>query len=216
MMTTLPFISSFHKGSYEGSAARYKHIYFNCTWNTFLIYAMVVATMLISYETTKNLVKLVTRQHARVSMVTLMALSVYPHYYTLWSYFNAYNDDFYEQFWHQAVFSVTEVLSSVCVYQMCNSQMALPVRKLLVVINIAVFHIMASAMDQFVVNVIQSGGQWHQFSRDLSFMVIDFVHLIVSSWHLLKLSRKSVMGFKSEMFYSVITTCFLIAVSRIL
>ena len=205
-------------GSYEEYPARYKHVYFNYTRNTLLIYTLLVTAVTLTYEVTKNLVKLIARQHARMSMVILLATSIYPHYYTFWSYFNAYNDDFYDQFWHQALFSSTEILSSFCVYRMCSKKRTLSHGKLLIVATIGAFHIVASAMDQFVYNVVRVGGEWHQFSRDLSFMAVDVLHLVISSCHLVKGSREFMNSaqLRSYAFYSMVIFCFLVAVCRIL
>ena len=211
-------ISFLLPGLYEEYPARYKHIYFNYTWNTLLIYTLLVTSVTLTYEVTKNLVKLIARQQARISMVILLATSIYPHYYTFWSYFNAYNDDFYDQYGHQALFSSTEILSSFCVYQMCSKKWTLSHRKLLIVVTIGAFHIVASAMDQFVYNVVRVGGEWHQFSRDLSFMTVDVLHLIIPICYLVKGSRDFLNSaqFRSYAFYSMVTFCLLVAVCRIL
>jgi hypothetical protein len=34
-------------------------------------------------------------------MAALFFGSIYPHYYAWWAYFNYYNDDYYNQWWHQ-------------------------------------------------------------------------------------------------------------------
>ena len=206
------------QGSYEEYPARYKHVYFNYTWNTLLIYTLLVTSVTLTYEVSKNLLKLIARQQARMSMVILLAASIYPHYYTFWSYFNAYNDDFYDQFWHQALFSSTEILSSSCVYQMCNQKLTLSLGKLFIVATIGAFHIVASAMDQFVYNVVRVGGEWHQFSRDLSFMAVDVLYLVISSWHLVKSSRDFMNSaqLRRYMLYPMVTFCLLVTVCRIL
>ncbi len=57
---------------------------------------------------------------------------------------------------------------------------------LLVILTISTFHVAASALDQFVKNVIKQQGQWHQFARDTGFMTTDILHFMVALWHLVK------------------------------
>ena len=184
-------------GSYEKQPGVYHHVYFNCTSNTIIIYILLLVTVILTYEMVKNVTKLVARKQARISMVMLLATSLYPNYYTFWVYFNAFNDDFYKQVWHQAVFSVTELVSSYCVYHMCNRQEDLSLRKLLAVISIAIFHISSSAMDQFVSNVLRRGGKMHQISRDIGLMVCDIIHLIIPTLYLIS-KLKHVVSLSSQ------------------
>ena len=79
------------------------------------------------------------------------------------------------------------------------------------------WRIVASAMDQFVNNVIRVGGEWHQFSRDLSFMAVDVLHLVISICYLVKDSRDFMNSaqLRSYVFYSMVTFCLLVALCRI-
>lgn len=117
-------------------------------------------------------------------MTLAVVASVYPHYYTWWSYVNAWNDDFYEQFYHQALFSFTEICSTFLILPMCNKSRPVELRRLLIVFIIALVHVMASAYDQFVKNVLWRLGDWHQFTRDVSFMATDFITLFVAVFKL--------------------------------
>jgi len=45
-------------------------------------------------------------------MGILYMLSIYPHYYSWWNYFNYYNEGFYDQWYHQFYFTCTEIISS--------------------------------------------------------------------------------------------------------
>ncbi len=192
-------------------------MYFNSTWNTLVIYLLTLVSIVALYELTKNLVKLVARRQARISMVMLVTSSIYAHYYSYWTYFNAYNDDFYDQFWHQAIFTVTEIVSTVCVFQMCKKNTSLDSSQLLTVVTIAVFHIVANCLDQFVTNVVQNAGEWHQFTRDVGFMTVDFLHLVVSGYHLHEMTKESTehSQLASEGCFSVVAVCLLLFVSRI-
>ena len=75
--------------------------------------------------------------------------------------------------------------------------------KLLIVATIGAFHIVASTMDQFFYNVVRVGGEWHQFSRDLSFMTVDVLHQVISSCHLVKESHDFMNSTQSKSYVSI-------------
>ncbi len=154
-------------------------MYFNASWNTFIIYFLSVLTLVTAYEVVKQLTSLILRGDARVSMVTLLISSLYSHFYSFWVYFNIFNDDFYAQFWHQALFTSTELLSTVLVYQMCSRTVALKSRNLLAILTVAVFHILCSVVDNFFQNVVRRGGALNQVVRDLGLMSADLLHFVV-------------------------------------
>ena len=52
---------------------------------------------------------------ARIRMVLLFLLAVYPNYYSWWVFVNYYNDEFYSQYWHQVFFTATEICSTLTV-----------------------------------------------------------------------------------------------------
>ncbi|KAK3109111.1 hypothetical protein FSP39_023295 [Pinctada imbricata] len=111
------FLPYLHIGSYESQfAVRYKHIYFNSTWQTLAIFIITAAIFVIVYESFKRLIKLIIQRKVRWSMLILILMDVYPHYYSWWMYFNYINDGFYSQMIHQTFFSVTEFASSVAIF----------------------------------------------------------------------------------------------------
>lgn len=76
-------------GPYEAGVARYKHMYFNATENTFKIWALTVVCTIVFYECTKNVVRLCLDGQLRYDMVLLFLLSVFSHYYS-WSVVTIY------------------------------------------------------------------------------------------------------------------------------
>ena len=165
------------KVGYEKTPAGYKHVYFNVTANTMMIWIITVCAVITLYESTKHLFKLYWKNSLRLSMVLLFVCSIYSNYYTWWSYFNYINDDFYTQWMHQLMFSVSELLSSVIILYHCDSRTELKPRLVLMVVNIAAFHILASCWDQFVSNVVLQGGDIHQWTRDIGFMIPDILNI---------------------------------------
>ncbi|RXG63742.1 hypothetical protein Avbf_05775 [Armadillidium vulgare] len=51
----------------------------------------------------------------RPTMFVLLCSSIFPHYYSYWSFFNYWNDEFYKQFYHQLYFTITELISTAAV-----------------------------------------------------------------------------------------------------
>ncbi len=149
------------------------------------MWVMSVVAGVLCYETTKHLVRLYQTGTLRKQWLLLLISSIYPHYYTWWSYFNAWNDDFYEQWWHQALFSITELVSTLYVIQLCDLHNSVQRRPIMVIFVIAVFHIVASGLDQFISNVVYQQGEWYQTARDLGFMTVDLLHLVISAHQLL-------------------------------
>ena len=178
-------------GSYEEYPARYKHVYFNCTKNTLLIYITIAVLIIGTYQISASLVKYYLKGQLRYSMACLLITSIYPHYYTGWAYINAFNDEFYEQFWHQALFSITELISTICMFNLSNRKKPLSMDFLLVILTVSAFHVAASALDQFITNVIKRQGQWHQFTRDLGFMTTDILHFVIALWHLVRSTSRT-------------------------
>lgn len=125
-------------------------------------------------------------------LIPLLA-SVYPHYYSWWSYFNYWNDDFYFQWNHQLFFSITELISTIVVILMCDSSRPLHPLELLAVIDIAIVHIITSSGDQFWTNIIRNRGMWHQRVRDLGFMVPDLINVFVPAFFLWQLASQKRM-----------------------
>ena len=69
-------------------------------------------------------------------MLLLFSITIYPHYYSWWMYVNYYNDDFYNQYWHQLFFTVTELISTTIVMHLINSDNLVTTRKILMIMGL--------------------------------------------------------------------------------
>ena len=112
-------------------------------------------------------------------MLLLLLGSLYPHYYSWWAYFNAFNDEFYSQFLHQGIFSFTEMTSTLVIIYLCDTRTSVKPVLLLIVIDVACLHVLGNLSDQFIVNVLKAEGEWHQVIRDLSFMFCDLLNIFI-------------------------------------
>ncbi|XP_046684181.1 uncharacterized protein LOC124369984 isoform X1 [Homalodisca vitripennis] len=175
---------SIFKGPYESGVASYKHVYFNSTSNSFKIWTLTVTCIILLYESTRRLTKLVLQKRVRYSMTLLFVSSMFSHYYSWWMFFNYWNDEYYFQWYHQVFFSVTEVVSSAQVLLLADRQVGLTVARTLPVVTIAFIHILASCSDQFFHNVLQGEGYSYQVVRDIGFMISDLLHVMIPLWHL--------------------------------
>jgi len=90
-------------GSYEDEAVGYKNVYFNVNANTLIMWSSTVLGMILLYEAVRYQLRLCMERRLRLSASLLLSASIYPHYYTWWLYFNAFNDEFYQQFYHQVM-----------------------------------------------------------------------------------------------------------------
>jgi len=178
------------KGGYERGAGIYKHIYFNATLQTFLIWSLTVVHVIVLYESIKYLITLALKSQLRYRMVLVFLSSVYPHYYSWWSYFNYFNDDFYSQFSHQLLFTITELASTLMVLYLANSNIKAGPVQLLFIITIAASHIFVSCWDQFINNVLLREGYLHQVLRDIGFMLPDIIHILLPVQELMLYGRK--------------------------
>ncbi|KAG7163969.1 uncharacterized protein LOC121872282 [Homarus americanus] len=177
------------KGIYERGPGGYKHVYFNITPNTLKIWFVTVLAVILLYETVKKVVRLYITGEIRWSMLVLLGASIYPHYYSWWSYFNYWNDDFYSQWNHQLFFSFTELASTISVVNLLDKSISVTAKRALVIVSIAILHIMTSGFDQFVNNVVQGNGMLHQVLRDIFFMIPDILHLILPLVELKKIAQ---------------------------
>lgn len=75
---------------------------------------------------------------------------------------NYYNDEFYSQWQHQTLFTVTELGSTAVVIHLANKDNPVTNRKVLLIVGVALVHIFGSGGDQFVFNVIRGQGYSHQ------------------------------------------------------
>ena len=165
-------------GSYQKGVGGYKHVYFNLTSNTLWIWISTVALVLVIYECVRYLINLHFSRALRLSMFVLIISVLYTHYYTWWMYFN-YLDDFYTQWNHQAFFTITELLSTGMVLYLCNRRHEVSPRALLVIISVAVLHIVAAGVDQFVLHVLFGEGAYYQNIRDIGLMIPDLLNLVI-------------------------------------
>ena len=72
---------------------------------------------------------------ARIRMVILLLLTIYPHYYSWWMFINYYNDEYFAQYWHQVFFFVTELCSTGFVLSSVNRELPFTQRKLLMIVR---------------------------------------------------------------------------------
>ena len=98
----------------------YKHVYFNCTQNTLIMWSMTVISVIGLYEAVRHIFTAIYFGCARPRMAVLFLTSIYSHVYGWWACFNYYNDDFFDQFWHQMFFSLTELASTIMVVHLVN------------------------------------------------------------------------------------------------
>lgn len=165
------------KAGYESGVGRYHHIYFNVTWQTFVIWTITVFAIVAMYEAAKYIFILISRGQARYKMLVAFSASIFPNFYGWWMYFNYYNDDFYSQFWHQLFFSITEFVSTLFILHLIDTKNPLTKKKINAIIGIALVHIFIASWDQFIVNVIKGQGKLHQVIRDLGFMFPDIINV---------------------------------------
>lgn len=167
------------KAGYETGTGSYKHVYFNATWQTGMMWACTLLTAILLYEAVKYLGNLYIQGRLRWRMAALFMAAVYPHYYAAWALWGYLNDDYYEQVWHQLLFSVTELASTIAVLQLADTELQASPQRLMVIVGIAGGHVMTSAWDQFVGNVMRGEGGLHQVLRDLGFMLPDLLHILL-------------------------------------
>ncbi|XP_013407101.1 uncharacterized protein LOC106171339 isoform X2 [Lingula anatina] len=172
------------RGRYEYPVSSYKHVYFNATSNTFYIWTLTVLVLFLTYDAIKYLVGVLRRGTCRRRWLFTLLVSVYPHYYSWWSYFNYWNEDFYQHWAHHMLFAVTELVSTVVVLNLCDSGHRVKTWKLLAVFSINLAHILISGIDQFIEHVVFSKGFAFQSLRDVGLMLPDIVHVAVPVWEL--------------------------------
>lgn len=70
-------VYSLYSGQYEEpGTTRYKHVYFNATWQTFRIWIFTVLFVLMAYESVKYLIPLIRRKNIRTSMLILYIVNM--------------------------------------------------------------------------------------------------------------------------------------------
>lgn len=177
------------KGPYERGPSGYKHVYFNATSNTFKIWAVTILFVILAYEACKRTVWLYMSGELRSMMLVLLGFSIYPHYYSWWSYFNYWNDDFYRQWNHQLFFSITEMASTMAVVYLLDKNVSVTSARVLIIVDIAILHVVSSGFDQFVDNVVNGNGALHQVLRDIFFMIPDILHITLPLLELRRVAK---------------------------
>jgi hypothetical protein len=187
-------------GSYEYPPSGYKHIYFNATFATLKICLLSVACVLAAYETIRHLYNIARYSRIRPTMLLLVLVSIYPHYYTWWSYFSYLNEQFYDHWYHDMFFSITEWISTIVALHLCDVKNEFTTWKLLIIISINIVHVFVAGLDQFAVHVILKKGFGFQNARNLGLMIPDWVFVIVSFYELFKMMREKNLKL-TELFY---------------
>ncbi|KAK3575856.1 hypothetical protein CHS0354_034452 [Potamilus streckersoni] len=171
------------RGEYEQPGkTMYKHVYFNATWQTLCIWFLTVIFILLAYESIKYLIPLARRRNLRISMFILYVINIYPHYYSWWSYFSYYNEDFYSYYKHHMLFTVTELMSSAVVLNLCDIRNEFISWKILTLVSINIMHVLVGGMDQFIHEVIYGHGARFHKARNIGLMVPDILHVVVPLW----------------------------------
>ena len=158
----MAFWANSFTGPYEDGVARYKHIYFNAAPNTFKIWALTVAAVILLYECLKYLFKLIRFGQLRCTMALLFLISLHSHYYAWWAHFNYWNDDFYPLWSHQMFYTVTELICTAMAVLYLDRRKELESVPLVVIGAIGLFHVIHGSLDQFIQNVVMGDGRLHQ------------------------------------------------------
>ena len=140
--------------------------------------------VLIAYECVKYLSVVILKRQLRMNMFVLFLSSLYAHYYGWWGLIQYLNEEYWQQWYHQIFFSLTELLSSAIVVHLCSKNVKIQAWKLLVILNINLMHIVIGGLDQFIDNVIKGEGQTFETVRDLGLMTPDVFHVLVSYFEL--------------------------------
>ncbi|KAK3769927.1 hypothetical protein RRG08_048138 [Elysia crispata] len=180
------------RGSYEmPGLVTYKHVYFNATSNTFKIWIFTVLFILLGYESIKYLVHVYRTSSFRRSWLALYIINIYPHYYSWWSFFSYYNEEFYTFFGHHMFFCITEIIVTAIVLNLCNKKNELKAWKMLMILAINLVHVIVSGSDQFIAHVLQGFGTSFQNARNIGLMVPDILHLAIPFYELVLFTRSN-------------------------
>ncbi|XP_067950857.1 uncharacterized protein [Watersipora subatra] len=147
------------RGHYEHPPCTdYKHWYFNATLNAYKIWCLVVVGLIVAYECFKHILSCFMDKDIRYTMTILFLSTIYPHYYSWWNYFNYYNEQFYEQWYHQLYFTISEIISSGIIIHLIRASNKLENFHILPVFAINLSHVIIGSLDQFVINLIYGFG----------------------------------------------------------
>ncbi|ESO86454.1 hypothetical protein LOTGIDRAFT_129401 [Lottia gigantea] len=198
------------RGRYENPGpVSYKHLYFNATKETFKIWVFTVIFILMCYESVKYLYKLFRCGNVRKSMFVLYLANIYPHYYAWWSFLNYFNEGMYQFHANQYYFTITEIIASVVVLNLCNAANNIASWKMLLIITINSMHIMVSAANQFIVHVIHGRGQRFQNARNIALMIPDILHVLIPIFLLYRYARQNKLGMTDLFYKEELLICFI-------
>lgn len=196
------------RGSYESpGSASYKHVYFNVTWQTYRIWMFTVVFVLMAYDSVKYLVSVISNKSLRRSMLVLFLINLYPHYYSWWSYFSYYNEDFYDYYKHHMLFTITEIIATCLVLNLCDIRNPIVSWKILAIVSINTMHMLIAGMDQFINHVIRGHGTDFQNVRDIGLMVPDLFHVVIPLVELFVYARQHKKGIRDLCFKEEVLLC---------
>ena len=112
----------------------------------------------------------------------------------------------------QGLFSVTELLSTFLVLPLCDVTVSPTARRCLAILTIAMFHIITACYDQFTANVVLGEGAWHQWSRDVGFMLVDVLYVVIATcwwFQLLNQSSHRALVSRDELLLALISVILL-------
>jgi hypothetical protein len=165
------------------------------------MWTLTVVALIGIYESFKRIVGLLLERKLRGTMGFLFLSSLHSNYFAWWVTWNYWNDDFYAQWSHQLFFTLTELLTTVSVFQFLDRRKPISPIPMLIVANIALFHILTSSRDQFIRNVILGEGRLNQVPRDLLLMTSDLLYLSVSLYELRLYGRSRGKTLRAVLFH---------------
>lgn len=196
------------RGAYESlGTTGYKHVYFNATWQTFRIWMVTIIFILMTYESIKYVIPLARKRQLRLTMFALYIINIYPHYYSWWSYFSYYNEDFYRYFKHHLWFTMTEVITTCIVLNLTDIRNEIISWKILAIVSINVMHILVGGMDQFISDVIYGQGRAFHKARNIGLMIPDCLHVIIPLWELYKYVKRKELKINEICYKEEILLC---------
>ncbi|XP_035825354.1 uncharacterized protein LOC101852763 isoform X2 [Aplysia californica] len=207
LIVLMPYI---HIGQYETPGPTpYKHVYFNSTATTFKIWVLTVIFILLCYESVKYLVNVYQTSSFRRNWLILYLINIYPHYYTWWSFFSYYNEQFFTFFSHHMFFSITELIVTAIVLNLCSRKNETKTWKIMAILAISLVHIIVSGTDQFIAQFLQGQGRNFQNARNIGLMIPDVLHVVIPAYefhqHLKRSNRPlSEQCFKEEIIFFVL------------
>ncbi len=93
----------------------YKYIYFNMEKQTYIIFVLFAAYIIMGQRAIESAAKLLFS--GKLSIVAFLAFagSVFPNYYSMNAHFNYINDNIHHLHAHQTYFTITELISTYCI-----------------------------------------------------------------------------------------------------